>query len=114
MQDWLWLGVNVFYQEWMDQQVELCCDLLDWQSSYIVNVGKLKFYGVEFELVYVVIDMLDLIVLVGLLYIKFIDFCVGLDDFIGLFFLLVLKSNILLGFVWGDVIGFFVNGYILV
>ncbi|MTH65991.1 TonB-dependent receptor [Paracoccus shanxieyensis] len=112
MQDRLRLGANVFYQEWTDQQVELRRDPLDWQSSYIANAGKSKSYGAEFELAYAATDMLDLTASVGLLHTKFTDFRAGPDDFTGLPFPSAPKSNISLGFAWGDVTGPFVNGHI--
>lgn len=110
MEDRLGVAVNLFYQDWDKQQVEVWADPLNPASSYITNAGKSESYGGEIELTYAATERLDLYGSIGLLETEFKDFSAGGINYSGLSFPGAPETNISLGFQWGGEIGWFANG----
>lgn len=103
-------GASIFYQDWKNQQVEI------WQipnspdSSVIVNAGNSVSYGGELDVTYQANDTLDVYAGVGLLKTEFKDFSIGSQNLAGQAFSNAPEQSIVLGFLWGEDIGWFANG----
>lgn len=105
------IGASIFYQDWDNQQVEVWEIPFDPTSSQIVNAGESESYGGEIDLIYEATDMLDLYASVGLLNTEFKDFVLstsaGDQNFSGQPFSNAPEQNIVIGFRWGDTLGWF-------
>lgn len=98
-------GVNVFWQKWRNQQVEVKVDPI---NSYIANAVESESRGAEIELAYAATDALSMFASVGLLHTRFKDF--NLEDygnFNGKPFANAPEQSIALGFRWEGETGLF-------
>lgn len=108
MQGRLDYGVNVFWQHWDNQQVEIGMA----PDTMIVNAGESVSWGGEIELGYAANDRLDLFGSVGLLHTELKDFNTGGNDFSGKAFPNAPELTAALGYQWGADTGWFSTGVV--
>lgn len=106
MQDRLNYGVNVFWQQWDNQQVEIGLA----PDTAIVNAGESVSWGGEVEVGYAATDKLDVYGSVGFLQTEFRDFDTGGNDFSGKAFPDAPEVTAALGYHWGADTGWFSTG----
>lgn len=110
LEDRLRMAVNLFYQRWTNQQIELWENPFNAATSYIANAGRSKSYGAEIEASYDATSRLGLYTAIGVLHTKFEDFRIVNNDFSGQPFSNAPEFNMALGFRWGYDKGWFANG----
>ncbi|MEP3329768.1 TonB-dependent receptor [Sedimentitalea sp.] len=104
------VGASLFYQDWDNQQVEIWQVPTDPNSSTIVNAGQSESYGAEIELAYQATDKLNIYGGLGLLHTEFKDFSIGGQNLAGQPYSNAPEQSVVIGFLWGDVTGWFAGG----